>query len=54
MKVIKSRRVSRMIDRFDSELKTLLMNDLKTIKAIKTAKSVLLNGIPQATSLSIA
>lgn len=54
MKIIKSRRVSRIMDRFDNELKTLLMNDLKAIKAIKSAKSVLLNGIPQATGLSIA
>ncbi len=54
MKVIKSRRVSRIMDRFDNELKTLLMNDLKAVKAITTAKSVLLNGIPRATDLSIA
>ncbi|MDN5285428.1 MAG: hypothetical protein JWR38_1702 [Mucilaginibacter sp.] len=54
MKVIKSRRVSTIMERFDNELKTLLVNDLKAIRAITTAKSAILNGIPQATSLSIA
>jgi hypothetical protein len=54
MKVIKSRRVSRIMERFDNELKTLLMNDLKAISAITTAKSVMLSGIQQTTNLSIA
>jgi hypothetical protein len=54
MKVIKSGKVNRMIDRFDNELKALLMNDLKAIKAITHAKSAILNSIQQTTSLSIA
>lgn len=54
MKIIRSRRVTKMIDRFDNELKTLLMNDLKAMKTITHAKSTILNGIQPATSLSIA
>ena len=51
MKVIRSTKVTRMIDRFDNELKTLLMNDLKAIKA---AKSKIMNSIKQTTNLSVA
>ena len=55
MKVIKFRKASRMMERFDNELKTLLMNDLKAIRAITGSKKVtLLNGIQQPTNLSVA
>ena len=54
MKVIKLRKVSKIMDRFDSELKALLMNDLKAIKAITGAKTVMLNGNSQATGVLIA
>lgn len=51
MKIIRSTKVTKMIDRFDNELKALLMNDLKAIKA---AKGKILNSIQQTTSLSVA
>ncbi|WP_175404047.1 hypothetical protein [Mucilaginibacter sp. PPCGB 2223] len=52
MKAIKSTPVTqKMINRFDRELKALLMNDLKAIKAAKTK---ILSRIHQATNLSVA
>jgi len=52
MKAIKSIPVTqKMINRFDKELKALLMNDLKAIKA---AKGRILNSIHQTTNLSVA
>jgi len=42
------------MERFDNELKTLLMNDLKAIRAIAHPKSAILNGIQQPTNLSVA
>ncbi|WP_448702836.1 hypothetical protein ACFGVR_10820 [Mucilaginibacter sp. AW1-3] len=50
MTIIKSTPITEMIDRFDNELKTLLMNDLKAVKA---AKSKILNSIQRTAKLSI-
>ncbi|MBW4890997.1 hypothetical protein KXQ82_14815 [Mucilaginibacter sp. HMF5004] len=44
MKTFKKTSVSKLLVRFDNDLKTILMNDLK---AIRSAKSELLNSIKQ-------
>jgi succinate dehydrogenase flavin-adding protein (antitoxin of CptAB toxin-antitoxin module) len=51
MKAIKSTSVTKLIDRFDNELRTLLMNDLEAIKA---AKATIVKSIHQANQLSVA
>ena len=51
MKIIRSTKVTKMIDRFDNELKALLVNDLEVIRA---AKGKILNSIQQTTNLSVA
>lgn len=35
MKTYKKTSVSKLVDRFDNELKAILMNDLKSMRAIK-------------------
>ncbi|WP_295653780.1 hypothetical protein [uncultured Mucilaginibacter sp.] len=44
MKTIKKPSISQLLTRFDNELKNILLNDLKTMKA---AKSGVLNSIKQ-------
>jgi len=51
MKAIKSTSVTKMINRFDNQLKALLMKDLEAIKA---AKSQIVKSIHQPTTLSVA
>jgi ubiquinone biosynthesis protein COQ9 len=44
MKILKPNSVSKLVERFDNELKNILMDDLK---AIRFAKEQLLNSIKQ-------
>ncbi len=44
MKTYKQTTVSKLVDRFDNELRTIIMNDLKAIKA---AKNQLVTSIQQ-------
>jgi hypothetical protein len=49
MKVSKTQSASKMISRFDSQLKKIIMNDLKAIKAVKAKLAAM-----QTQHLSIA
>ncbi len=51
MKIIRSTKVTKMINRFDNELKALLIKDLN---AIKEAKDHIVKSIHQVGPLSVA
>ena len=52
MKIIKKPATSKLAARFDNELRTIIMNDLRSIK--EGAKIVFLKTMPQPTELSVA